>query len=328
VNRSNLFQVTDADHGITLAAAIRKLFPATPWSKAKEWIAGRRVSVNGNLSLDPARRLNAGETVHVFEHAKKSPPTEDDVEVRYLDPHVVVVHKPAMVTTVRHPEERDWPKRRKQLQPTLDELLPRLIADLEPSRSSRGGDRRFPPVRAVHRLDRETSGLMVFARTPTAEAHLGKQFKAHTVERLYRAVIHGSIRSQRIESELVDDRGDGRRGSTTLRDVGKRAVTHVNFVESIDDYSIVECRLETGRTHQIRIHLAEAGHRLCGERVYNRPLFGAELPDLSEAPRVALHAAVLGFTHPVSERRLRFEAGLPADLRDFIARLRRRFPSR
>jgi 23S rRNA pseudouridine1911/1915/1917 synthase len=177
-------------------------------------------------------------------------------------------------------------------------------------------------LRAVHRIDRDTSGLVVFARTPAAEHHLGQQFRAHTVSRQYLAIVRGCPAEGRIESWLVRDRGDGRRGSGDPES-GLRAVTHVRMIEALGRCSLIECRLETGRTHQIRIHLGELGSPLAGERVYDRPIHGSALPDKSGAPRIALHAATLGFTHPVNGRRLEWEAPLPADLSAVLERLRR-----
>ena len=127
-----------------------------------------------------------------------------------------------------------------------------------------------PRLRIVQRLDKETSGLVVFARTVAAERGLGKQFHAHTVHRRYVAVVPGWATKQTIRTRLVRDRGDGRRGSTTLPEQGKEAITHIEPVERLPGYTLVACRLETGRTHQIRIHLAELGHPVCGERVYGR----------------------------------------------------------
>jgi 23S rRNA pseudouridine1911/1915/1917 synthase len=175
----------------------------------------------------------------------------------------------------------------------------------------------------VHRIDKDTSGLVVFARNPRAESHLGRQFRAHTVQRLYLALVRGRARSARIESRLVNDRGDGRRGSTSEPEAGQLAVTHVRVVEELGDYTLVECRLETGRTHQVRIHFGEAGTPLCGERVYDRPPHSKPLPDGSGARRVALHAAVLGFEHPVTGRRMLWTSPLPTDISEIIARLRR-----
>src|SRR5262249_2029664 len=127
---------------------------------------------------------------------------------------------------------------------------------------------------------------------------------------------------QTVRTQLVRDRGDGRRGSTDVAGVGKEAVTHVEVVERFAGYSLLACRLETGRTHQIRIHLAELGHPVCGEKVYNRDAQGGILSDESGAPRLALHATALGFVHPVTQEALRWEMPLPADLEAFVRRLR------
>ena len=134
----------------------------------------------------------------------------------------------------------------------------------------------------------------------------------------------GYLPAQRLASRLVRDRGDGRRGSTALPDQGKEAVTHVEPVERLPGYTVVACRLETGRTHQIRIHLAEAGHPVCGEKVYNRPVGGEARPDPCGAPRLALHATELGFNHPVSGAALHWSMPLPADLQQLLTRLRAR----
>src|SRR5207247_495558 len=168
-----------------------------------------------------------------------------------------------------------------------------------------------PRLRVVHRIDKDTSGLVVFARTVAAESGLGRQFKAHTVNRRYLAIVPGKVASQRIATRLVRDRGDGRRGSTPLESApGKDAVTYVEVAERLPGYTLLACRLETGRTHQIRIHLAESGYPICGEKVYRKP--GDKLPaDASGVPRLALHAAELGFTHPVTAEQMHWEMPLP-----------------
>jgi 23S rRNA pseudouridine1911/1915/1917 synthase len=276
--------------------------------------------LSGNLCVDPARRLKLQDVVKILAQPSAPLPKEIDVRIVYLDPQVVVVEKPAGMTSLRHSEERLWPARRRQIQPTLDEVLPRIIAKKDHLGRKRSGSPS--KLRAVHRLDRETSGLMVFARTAEAERHLVQQFRRHTTHRRYVAVAMGSVEAGTIESRLVRDRGDGRRGSTTLADAGKHAVTHVRPLERLGRYTLVECRLETGRTHQIRIHLAEQGHPLCGERVYTQPFRGKPIQDSSGAPRLALHAAELGFQHPITGEPMRFEMPLPPDLAAFLARLR------
>jgi 23S rRNA pseudouridine1911/1915/1917 synthase len=180
-----------------------------------------------------------------------------------------------------------------------------------------------PSVRPVHRLDRDTSGLMIFALTPRAQEALAHAFKTHAIQRSYVAVATGNAEPMTIESWMVRDRGDGLRGSDPrAKDApdAQRAVTHLEPVEHLADrYTVVKCRLETGRTHQIRIHLAESGHMLCGEKVYVRPTPGARpVEDHSGAPRHALHSADLEFIHPVTGERMKFHSPWPRDLNDWL----------
>jgi 23S rRNA pseudouridine1911/1915/1917 synthase len=130
------------------------------------------------------------------------------------------------------------------------------------------------PLHVVHRIDRATSGLLAFAKSKRAEVGLAAQLRAHTMERMYICVAHGRVTAGRIESNLIADRGDGLRGSTSDPNRGKRAVTHVRVREELRGATLCEISLETGKTHQIRIHLAESGHPLVGEPVYVRDYRG------------------------------------------------------
>ncbi len=313
-----LFLISAAEADVTLAAVLRSRLPDLTWSQVRQLVAARRVKLNGELILDPARRVHEGETVEVLGQSAPKPRQPNAVAIRYLDHHLVVVEKLSGVSTVRHPAERQWKKSRKLLTPALIDLVPPLIVARE------GPVRKGPPprLRTVHRIDKGTSGLVVFARTVAGESGLGKQFRAHTVVRRYLTIVPGRVGPQRIASRLVRDRGDGRRGSTTVPDLGKEAVTHVEVVERLPGYTLLSCRLETGRTHQIRIHLAELGHAVCGEKVYNRSRGGAPLPDRSGAPRLALHAAELGFRHPVTDADMHWQMPPPRDLQEFLERLR------
>ncbi len=316
--------VTAADRGATLAAFLRAQLGGASWSRVQKLVRSRHVLIHGNICTDPARRLKEGEVVKLLEASAPRLPGAGDVRIVHLDDEVVVVDKPPGVTTTRHHEERSWPARRRQMQPTLEELVPEAI---QRQLLARGGTkkRRLAPVRAVHRIDRETSGLVAFARTVPAARILAEQFRLHTTHRRYLALVVGRARGGTIRSHLIRDRGDGRRGSGDDDEEGKLAVTHVAPVEHFGDaYTLVECHLETGRTHQIRIHMSESGHPVCGERVYF-PTRRGIAKDESKAPRVMLHAAELGFVHPESGDELRFESPLPADIRQVLAALRKRF---
>jgi 23S rRNA pseudouridine1911/1915/1917 synthase len=167
---------------------------------------------------------------------------------------------------------------------------------------------------------------MLFALSAHAEHELSRMFKQHAIDRTYLAVVHGHPAAQTIDSYFVRDRGDGLRGSTPRcadDPTAQHAVTHVKPLEPIGPYSLVECRLETGRTHQIRIHLAESGHMLCGEPTYTRPTpTSPPTRDESRAPRLALHSADLRFTHPVTNKPMQFHLPLPKDLSQWLDRLR------
>lgn len=311
------FQVAADQAGQTLAALLRVWLPGQSWSQVRKLIAGRRVLLNGELWLDDARRLKAGDTVEILAKPVPEPRLIDQIVIRHIDEHVVVVEKPSGVSTVRHPAEREWLEERRLLTPTLDDLVMRQIGCQLPQKKH---DPR-PRLRIVHRLDKETSGLVVFARTVEAERGLGQQFKRHLVKRRYLALVPGRVAKQTICSNLVRDRGDGRRGSTATGP-GKEAITHVDVEEALPGFTLLACRLETGRTHQIRIHLAELGHPVCGEKVYNRKPGGEPIGDDSGAPRLFLHAVELGFVHPVTGEGLHWDMPLPAELREHLEKLR------
>jgi 23S rRNA pseudouridine1911/1915/1917 synthase len=318
------YHISEQLDGSRLIAALRRLRAEDSWSQLRRLVQHRHVQINGNLCTDEARPLKAGDVVKVWHEPVAAPVRADDLRVQYLDAHLIVVEKPAGVTTLRHSEERHWPARRRQFQPTLDEMIRQVLARKAKSRRPSGGGRRPEPpsLRAVHRLDRDTSGLMVFARTAEAERQLVKMFSRHDLHRAYLAIVLGRVEAQTIESYLVRDRGDGLRGSTQQTGQGQRAVTHLRPLEYLDGYTLVECRLETGRTHQIRIHLAEAGHMVCGEKVYVRPLHGPVVQDRSGAQRQALHAAELGFAHPITGEQLKFKMPLPPEMARLLKRLR------
>jgi 23S rRNA pseudouridine1911/1915/1917 synthase len=310
--------ITAEQAGATLADVLRQHQPGQSWSQVRRLVGSGRIRIDGSLCLDPARRLKEGERVEVLTRPASNQSQAKPLVLRHVDAHLVVVEKPAGLRTVAHPAERDWPARRKALDPTLVDLVAARLGPAE----KRARKLHLPRLRIVHRLDKDTSGLLVFARTVLAEAGLGRQFRAHTVVRRYLAIVPGWVRPQRIESRLVPDRGDGRRGSTKLRGVGKEAITHVDVVEKLAHHSLLSCRLETGRTHQIRIHLAELGHPVCGEKVYNRRADGSRLPECPGAPRLALHAAELGLTHPVTGEAMHWSMALPRDLSTFLEQLR------
>lgn len=311
----------------TLAAVVRELVPDLSWSKARDLVGSGRVRLDGRSETDPARRLRSGERIEIGGVSAKR--REPDLIV-HLDAEVAVVRKPAGLMTV--PFEKE----------DRDTLLSRARVAIRRLEASRGQSHN-PGLRAVQRLDKDTSGLVVFARTIPAQRHLQRQLSPfpsprpsprsgereileHTALRRYLAVVHGVARAGIYESILVPDRGDGLRGSWGVYRQARgnppaearQAITHVTVEERLRRATLVSCRLETGRTHQIRIHLAEAGHPLVGETVYIRDFSG---PWLS-APRLMLHATELGFEHPRTGKEVRFTEPPPEDFLTIVEKLR------
>jgi len=313
--RQDIFRVPPHLARQPLAAALRKWHRGRTWADIRRMLRDGCVLVDGNLATNADQPVMTGQVIKLLALPRLRTPTEDDVRIRYADADVVVVEKPAGMTSIRHPDEARLPARQQQRQPTLTELLPRILARRE---RARGGAGQRRSVRAVHRLDRETSGLMVFARNVKAEQSLGRQFRDHSIRRVYWAIVAGRVEPHTIESQLVRDRGDGRRGSSAQSGAGKRAVTHVKPLEHLPRVTLVECILETGRTHQIRIHLAERGNPVCGDKVYRSP-HSSRAAGAIEFPRLALHAGRLGFVHPTQNRLLEFESPLPAELAEMLA---------
>ena len=286
-----------------LDRAVKSFRPGLSWSEVRDLIARGKVLVDGQVVVDPGHAAAAGATVAIAIANTRlaipdAVPPFDRARVLHLDRDVVVVDKPPGLSTVPFGDEKD----------ALDGRQRELL-----------GAR----VHVVQRLDRDTSGVMVFARTRDAFTHLEHQWRRHTVTRSYLAVAHGVVRAATLRSFLAEDRGDGLRGSIANSRVGKEAITHVEPVELLRSATLVRCRLETGRTHQIRIHLAEHGHMLLGERGYVRDHRGAVL----EAPRILLHAAELGFQHPATGAALEFVVPMPDDMAAAVQSLRASGPS-
>jgi len=285
---------------VTLAAFV-KARTGVAWSVAKRQIATGKVFVDGTCVTAVDLRLAAGQAIELRSGARRPLDPEREGVLVYDDAHVVVIDKPSGVNSVPY-EDRETG--------TAMDLI-------------RGAWRRSGkpattvPLHVVHRIDRATSGLLMFAKTKKAELGLAAQLRAHAMERSYVCVAHGAVTSRRIESFLVEDRGDGMRGSTSRHDQGKRAVTHVEARQSLLHATLCGVQLETGKTHQIRIHLSEAGHPLVGEPVYIRDYTG---PIMTSA-RLMLHAATLGFEHPVTGARVALSSALPPDFVAVVERL-------
>jgi 23S rRNA pseudouridine1911/1915/1917 synthase len=282
-------------------------------AKAAAALARRKVFVNDReaSAADAASRLRAGDVVRVWmdrpgtaRRGATALGDDRDLPIVYEDDALIVLDKPAGVLAV--PLER-----REGARSVFEDLKAYLSA------------RRKPRPFVVHRIDRDTSGLVVFAKTAAAQHALKDQFKRHRPERVYRAVVYGHPNppTGTWRDRLVWDTKALIQKETHPRDPrGKDAVCRYRVVEPLDRASLIEVSLETGRRNQIRIQARLRGHTLVGEQRYT---YGPDTLRPIAFPRQALHAYRLAFAHPADGRELRFEAPLPRDMVDLIARLRR-----
>jgi len=257
-----------------------------------------------------ARRVEAGQRYEVRAEVgrryRPNPPLRPGPGYRLVheDRDLLVVEKEPRLLSVPTPLREDE-----------DSLVERLLE------SERQRGIRRPALYALHRLDWDTSGLLLFARSRRAFEALESQFKTRTIGRMYVAVASGSVERDegRLESRLVEDRRTLKVRSTRRPGEGKEAITEYRVTERLPGATILSVRLRTGRRNQIRVHLAEAGHPLIGDRSYGRP---SPLID-----RTALHARQLRFIHPISRKPMAFESRLPRDMRRLIKVMRRGDPS-
>ena len=275
---------------------------------AQDAVRNGRIDLDGLRCDEPGREVEVDADVGFFPNRPKARKVAGRLRVLYEDRYVIIVDKPAGVLTLPTPEGEH------------DTLLSRVAHYL----SIRHGGRPFAGI--VHRLDRDTSGALALAKTPESARAFQALFKAHDIERQYLTVVEGVVarESGTIDLNLVTDRGDLRRGVGA--EAGRGASGRSRIYRVAERFAsvatLVACWLETGRTHQIRIHLAEMGHPVVGDPVY-RP---REQPRCkAHFHRQALHAQTLGFVHPITREKVRVEAPLPPDLAELIVDLRNRF---
>lgn len=264
------------------------------------------VRVNGEPCQEPWRPLVLGDVVELRYDPeqnyspKKKPRRPIGFDVLFEDEHLIVVIKPANCLTVPTPKRE------------TNTLIQRVSHYLTPY-----GQRRRSPALGVHRLDRGVSGVLVFAKTDEAQSLMRSLFEAKKPEREYVAIVAGHPRpaAGTFRSYLASDK-NFKRYTTKNENVGQLAITHYKTLETRSDVSVVSVRLETGRRNQIRVHFAEAGHPIVGDRLYGYK--EAQHPRWTTT-RLALHAKRLGFTHPLTGEELLFEAPLPKEFRKFLA---------
>ncbi len=278
--------------------ALAQMFPEYSRSRLTVWLKAGRITLNG-ASPAPKGKVWGGEIVLL--NAEADPQTTAHqaenipINVVFEDAHIIVIHKPAGL--VVHPGSGHW-----------DGTLLNALLQHAPQLS------QIPRAGIVHRLDKDTSGLLVVAKTLPAQTALVRQLQDHSVTREYVAVVHGFLQSEGTVDAPIG-RHKTQRTRMAIAPNGKAAVTHYEPQEHYEKATLVRCELETGRTHQIRVHMMSIGHPLVGDLVYGShkktPVF----------PRQALHARKLALTHPATGRRRSWSAPLPADMKKLLAQL-------
>ena len=307
-------EVTDSQHGLRLDRALGELFPSESRSFLAKLITGGRVHVDGRPAAKASQRVETGQrlAIDVPDPAPSGVESQEiPLSVLHEDADVVVIDKPPGLVVhpaAGHPDH------------TLVNALLFHVKDL----SGIGGELR-PGI--VHRLDKDTSGVMLIAKHDEAHRRLTANWNTDLVKKEYLAVVYGTPSGDRgtVEAPLGRDPRDRKRMAVVA--AGRRAVTDYEVAERLRSASLVRCRLRTGRTHQIRVHMKHLGHPIIGDPLYSGPQWRG-IPDrklqrvLERFPRQALHAARLTFAHPRTGDTLTVEAPVPQDMQDLLAALR------
>ncbi|WP_300974439.1 RluA family pseudouridine synthase [Sphingomonas sp. LHG3406-1] len=303
----------EAGHaGWRLDRALADALPTLSRERLKSLIKSGALTRGEALVRDPSLKVAGSEAFRLevpFPTAAEAEAQDIPLVIVHEDEHLLIVDKPAGL--VVHPAAGN-----------LDGTLVNALLHHCAGRLSGIGGVARPGI--VHRIDKDTSGLMVVAKTDVAHEGLARQFSAHTIDRRYIAAVNGipRIDSGTVDAPLARSSVNRKKIAIVEEGRGKRAVTHWKRLSVGRDSALVECRLETGRTHQVRVHMASLGHSLVGDPVYGRNNKAvAAVAKALNFQRQALHAAVLGFTHPVTKHRLSFDSPVPKDMQELFKAL-------
>lgn len=296
-----------------LDSALAAALPQLSRARIQALISQDALRINGNPFSDAGSKKMSGQMFELSIPAPKPDKAEAqdiNLDVVFEDDHLIIVNKPAGL--VVHPAAGH----------SDGTLVNALLHHCRGKLSGIGGVER-PGI--VHRIDKDTSGLLVVAKSDVAHEGLAKLFAAHDIERKYIAIVSGipAPPAGTIRTQIGRSTTNRKKMAVLPENKGKHAVTHYRLTEAFAKTALIECTLETGRTHQVRVHMAHIGHPLIGDAVYsNRQNSYIIGPNQSKFERQALHAASLGFIHPVSGESLRFECSLPEDMQLLLSQLR------
>ncbi|WP_066794110.1 RluA family pseudouridine synthase [Sphingomonas soli] len=304
-------RIADTADGWRLDRALAEAVPTLSRERIKALISNGQVTGPDGLVRDPARKFPGG-ALFRLEVPDPTPAHNEAqdiaLDVVFEDEHLIVIDKPAGL--VVHPAAGN-----------LDgTLVNALLHHCQGSLSGIGGVAR-PGI--VHRIDKDTSGLMVAAKTDRAHVGLAEQFKVHSIDRRYHAIVNGHVKMPvgSVNAPLARSPTNRKKIAVVREGSGKHAITHWRRVRQLRHADLIECRLETGRTHQVRVHMASIGHALLGDPVYGGSNKHRALLETLNFRRQALHAAHLGFIHPVKSHALAFDSEMPADMQELYANL-------
>jgi len=302
-------RLAPAHAGWRLDRALADAIPTLSRERLKSLIRSGAVDASGTLVRNPAVKVRGDESFRVAvpdPEPAHNEPQDIPLRVVFEDEHLLVVDKPAGLVVHPAAGNRDGT------------LVNALLHHYGGSLSGIGGVAR-PGI--VHRIDKDTSGLLVVAKTDVAHVGLAKQFAAHSIERRYLAIVSGVPRvvAGTVDAALARSSANRKKIAIVEPGRGKHAITHWRRLTVLRDAALVECRLETGRTHQVRVHMASLGHPLLGDPAYGRAgKVHRKLLDELNFHRQALHATELGFIHPVTKHRLSFASAMPADMQELF----------
>ena len=315
--------VREIDKNLRVDVFINKKEKNISRTRIKNLILDQRLKLNNKVTVDPSKKISAGDILElIIPQPKKASlkPFKYKLDIIYEDEDLIVLNKPAGI--VMHPGAGN-----------LDNTIVNALINYDKNSLSNIGDELRPGI--VHRIDKNTSGLVVIAKNNQTHENLSNQFSKHSIKRVYQLLIWGKVRPSKGKVETLISRSSSNRQMMEVSiKKGKKAITNYETVEIFENkntptLSLLECKLETGRTHQIRVHMSYKGNHILGDKKYKKKFKKFKNIDedlnnkISNLERQFLHAKNLGFDHPRTGERLEFSSNIPNELNDILKKLRK-----